>query len=117
MLHRVLVGVLALAAVLGLAVAARIAWVGYGPPAGAAATEAQTRFLDRAIADGAGTDMQRLFPEGDYFLRALSAMAEARTASPDLDAIRSLRDSLDRPESLVVFGSGMVPEHGIFQAG
>ena len=61
--------------------------------------------------------MQRLFPEGDYFLRALSAMAEARTASPDLDAIRSLRDSLDRPESVAVFGSGMVPEHGIFQAG
>ena len=31
--------------------------------------------------------------------------------------MRALRDSLDRPESVAVFGSGMVPEHGIFQAG
>ena len=62
--------------------------------------------------------MQQLFPEGDYFLRALTAMAEAaHRQSPDLDAVRALRDSLDRPESVAVFGSGMVPEHGIFQAG
>jgi len=116
-LRRVLVGLLALTAVLGLAVAARIGWVGYGPPAGTAVTGAQVRFLQRAIAAGAGERMQQLFPEGDYFLRALTAMAVARTATPDLDAVRALRDSLDRPESVAVFGSGMVPEHGIFQAG
>jgi hypothetical protein len=116
-LRRVLVGVLALAAVLGLAVAARIVWVGYGLPAGPSVAEAQTRFLQREIAAGAGAEMQRLFPEGDYFLRALTAMAEARSAPADLDAVRALRDSLDRPESVAVFGSGMVPEHGIFQAG
>jgi hypothetical protein len=116
-LRRVLVGVLALTAVLGLAVAARVVWVGYGTPGGTAVAEAQTRFLQRAIAGGAGQRMQQLFPEGDYFLRALTAMAEARTPTPDLDAVRALRDSLDRPESVAVFGSGMVPEHGIFQAG
>ena len=116
-LRRVLVGLLALAAVLGLAVALRITWVGYGPPPASRVAEAQTRFLQRAIADGAGDQMQQLFPEGDYFLRALTAMAEARTRRPDLAAVRALRDSLDRPESVAVFGSGMVPEHGIFQVG
>ena len=79
--------------------------------------EAQTRYLHRTLAAGAGAEMQALFPEGDFFLRALTAMAEVRTDSPDLAAARVLRDSLDRPESVAVFGSGMVPEHGIFQAG
>jgi hypothetical protein len=116
-LRQVLVGLLALAAVLGLAVALRITWVGYGPTPTGSTTQAQARFLQRAIAGGAGDQMQRLFPEGDYFLRALTAMAEARTPAADLDAVRVLRDSLDRPESVAVFGSGMVPEHGIFQAG
>ena len=117
MLRRVLVGLLAVAAVLGLAVAARIVGVGYGPPAGPSVAEAQTRYLHRSVAAGAGEEMQELFPEGDFFLRALTAMAEVRTDSPDLAAARALRDSLDRPESVAVFGSGMVPEHGIFQAG
>jgi hypothetical protein len=116
-LRRVLVGVLALAAAVGLAVAARIAWVGYGPPVQASTAEAQTRFLDRAVAEGAGAEMQQLFPEGDYFLRSLTAMAGVRSGSPDLDTVRRLRDSLDAPESVAVFGTGMVPEYGIFQAG
>ena len=60
MLRRVLVGVLALAAVLGLAVAGRIAWVGYGPPA-----------------ENAG-----LVPVGDAFL----AWARTRPPGPPLDA-------------------------------
>ena len=112
-----LVGLLGLAAVLGLAVAGRVVLVGYGPPPGAAAVPAQVRFLLSAVENGAGEDMQQLFPEGDYFLRALTAMAAARSPEPDLAAARVLRDSLDRPESVAVFGSGMVPEHGIFQAG
>ena len=61
--------------------------------------------------------MQELFPEGSYFLRALTALAEAGAPAGDVDLARELRDSLDRPESVAVFGSGMVPEHGIFQAG
>jgi hypothetical protein len=44
-------------------------------------------------------------------------MAAARTPSPELGTVRALRDSLDDPERVAVFGSGMVPEHGIFQAG
>lgn len=117
MLRRVLVGVLALLAVLGLALAGRIGWVGYGPVPATAAVDAQVRFLQRSVADGAGATMQQLFPEGDYFLRALTAMAAARAPEPDLATARALRDSLDTPESVAVFGSGMVPEHGIFAAG
>jgi len=61
--------------------------------------------------------MQRLFPEGSFFLRALTAAAETALPEPDLNRSRALRDSLDAPESVAVFGSGMVPEHGIFAAG
>ena len=117
MLRRVLVGLLAVVSALGLAVAGRIAWVGYGPPPGMSVSTAQVTFLQRSIAAGDGARMQQLFPEGDFFLRALTAMAAAHTSSADLRTVRALRDSLDTPESLAVFGSGMVPEHGIFQAG
>ena len=39
--------------------------------------------------------MQQLFPEGDFFLRALTAMAAARTPPVDVGSLRALRDSLD----------------------
>ena len=116
-LRRVLVGLLAVVSALSLAVAGRIAWVGYGPPPGASVTAAQVEFLQRSIAAGDGARMQRLFPEGDFFLRALTATAAARTPSADVARVRALRDSSDAPEQVAVFGSGMVPEHGIFQAG
>ena len=116
-LRRVLVGLLAVVSALSLAVAGRIAWVGYGPPPGASVTAAQVEFLQRSIAAGVGVRMQRLFPEGDFFLRALTATAAARTPSADVARVRALRDSSDAPEQVAVFGSGMVPEHGIFQAG
>jgi hypothetical protein len=116
-LRQVLLSLLAALAVLGLAMAGRVAWVGYGPQPGASVTADQVRFLHGSIAAGDGARMQQLFPEGDFFLRALTAMASARTPFPDLGAVRALRDSLDAPESVAVFGSGMVPEHGIFQAG
>ena len=117
MLRRILITLLAVLSALGLAVAGRVAWVGYGPPPGTSVSAPQVRFLQRAIDGGDGARMQRLFPEGDFFLRALTAMAAARTPSPDLGTVRALRDSLDDPERMAVFGSGMVPEHGIFQAG
>ena len=47
----------------------------------------------------------------------MTALAKARTDTPVHRSVRALRDSLNRPESVAVFGSGMVPEHGIFQAG
>ena len=102
---------------LGLAVAGRIVWIGYGPAPGTAVAAAQVKFLQRSIAAGDGARMQQLFPEGDFFLRALTALAAANTASADLEPVRALRDSLDDPDRVAVFGSGMVPEHGIFQAG
>lgn len=102
---------------LSLLVTGRVAYVAYGPTVGERAVPAQVRFLQSAIDSGAGLRMQQLFPEGAYFLTALTASAAARSAAPDLGAIRTLRDELDRPASVAVFGSGMVPEHGIFQAG
>lgn len=100
--------------IVSLVVAGRVAWVGYGPGPDADDLRAQVRFLGGAIDNGAGADMQQLFPEGDFFLSALTASAAAKT---DLELARTLRTRLDSPALVSTFGSGMVPEHGIFQAG
>jgi hypothetical protein len=63
-LRRVLVTLLAVISALGLAVAGRVAWVGYGAPPGESVSAAQVRFLQRAIDAGEGERMQQLFPEG-----------------------------------------------------
>ena len=99
-----------------VALAGRVAWVGYGPRDEAKLVRQQVQFLNGSLAAGGAARMQGLFPEGSYFLRALTASAAARTGT-GLDDVRRLRDSLDAPDSVAVFGSGMVPEHGIFQAG
>jgi hypothetical protein len=53
--------------------------------------------------------MQQLFPEGSFFLRALTASAATAGPDPDLDEARALRDGLDAPQSVAVFGSGWCP--------
>lgn len=108
---------LAVLAVPGIALAGRVGWVGYGPAPGPEELTGQLRFLEAALSRGEAERMQELFPEGSYFLRALTAMAETADPDGDLDLARRLLAGLDEPESVAVFGSGMVPEHGIFQAG
>lgn len=102
---------------IGLLVGAHVAHAAYGPQPGTNQLVAQTAFLEQALDDGAAADMQRLFPEGSYFLRALTASAAAGAYEDDHERLRALRDGLDAPDSVAVFGSGMTPEHGIFQAG
>ncbi len=114
---RLLGVLLAVAAAIGVSTAARLAVIGFGPVGGPSTVDAQLAHLRGTLARGADSDMQQLFPEGSYFLRALTAMAATRATAPDLAAVRALRDGLDDPESVAIFGSGMVPEHGIFQAG
>jgi hypothetical protein len=60
-LRRVILSLLAVLSALGLAVAGRVAWVGYGPPPGDSVSAAQVRFLQRSIAAGDGARMQRRF--------------------------------------------------------
>ncbi len=104
-------------ALVSLVLAARVGFIAYGPRPGAPQLAAQVRFLDAAIREGAGARMQQLFPEGDFFLTALTASAATAVPNPDLARVRQWRDQLDSPAAVAVFGSGMVPEHGIFQAG
>ncbi|HWJ53996.1 MAG TPA: hypothetical protein VNT24_11545, partial [Propionibacteriaceae bacterium] len=89
MLRRTLFSLLVVMSALGLVVAGRIVWIGFGPAPGTAVSAAQVRFLQRSIAAGDGARMQQLFPEGDFFLRALTAMAAANTPSADLDTERA----------------------------
>lgn len=70
--------------------------------------------------------MQGLFPEGEYFTRVLTGLAEAQVAtqlgadprSADyLARARTRLAAIETAQSLAVFGKGMVPDHGIFAAG
>lgn len=117
MTGRVLRGLGLAVVVLSLLIAGRIAYIAYGPTPGPRQLTAQVAFLAGAIDRGAGGRMQLLFPEGDYFLHALTAGASSAAAPVDLTAARAWRDHLDAPATVALFGSGMVPEHGIFQAG
>ncbi len=101
---------------LSLPVAGRIGVVAYAPPP-ADRVDAQVRYLSAALDHGAADRMQQLFPEGAFFTVALTAMAAARTPGADTGRARQLSERLETPELLATFGSGMVPEHGIFAAG
>ena len=77
MLRPVLIALLVPVALLGLIVAGRVSWVAYGPAPGAEELTGQLRFLEGSLVRGDAERMQELFPEGSYFLRALTALAEA----------------------------------------
>ncbi len=115
MAGRVLRVIAVLIMIISVVVAGRIAWVGYGPASGPGRVPAQVRFLQGSLAGGAEHRMQQLFPEGAYFLTALTASAAVGHAEPS--DVRVLRDRLDSPDLVATFGSGMAPDHGIFQAG
>jgi hypothetical protein len=108
---------LVLVAVVGFVLAGRTAYVGYGPEPADRVVADQVRFLDSALADGAAADMQQLFPEGTFFTTALTALAEARQPSPDVDTLRGRLAVLDAAGVAGPFGAGLTPEHGIFHAG
>lgn len=111
---RVLLGLLG---AVSLTLAGRVAYVGYGPSPGAATLTAQTRYLDAALAGGAGRRMQRLFPEGDFFTTVLTSLAQVRQPEIDLPGLRNRLAALDSPEMTEPFGRQLMPEHGIFHAG
>lgn len=93
---------------------ARLAWVVLSPPMADRELAAQVAFLDRAIIDGSATDMQRYFPEGQFFMHALTGLA-ATTSNPAL--AREQLAAMQEPEIAGRFGEGMSIEHGIFHAG
>lgn len=103
--------------IISLALLTRVGWSAYGPRPGPAQLEAQVRHLEESIDDGSPEEMQRLFPEGFFFMHALTGMSAAGTKAADAGRIRDHLSALDSPESTRVFGGGMVPEHGIFHAG
>ncbi|MFD3038329.1 hypothetical protein [Mycolicibacterium senegalense] len=124
MLTRARVVAATLATVLALVSLVHVLYIGFGPlPVRA---ERQLGFLDAALASGRDTEMQGLFPEGEYFTRALTGLAEAQVAtqlgadprSADyLARARTRLAAIETAQSLAVFGRGMVPDHGIFAAG
>ncbi|PEG60404.1 hypothetical protein H5U98_13825 [Mycolicibacterium boenickei] len=124
MLTRARVVAATLVAVLGLVSLVHVLYAGFGPLPDRA--ERQLGFLDAALASGRDTEMQGLFPEGEYFTRVLTGLAEAQVAARlgtgagsagYLDRARSRLAAIETLQSVAVFGSGMVPDHGIFAAG
>lgn len=88
-----------------------------------ALTRAQAGHLDAEIRAGAGAHMQQLFPEGEFFLIALTGLAAARTTqqvgpehSQSSIVTEALR-RLDEPRVTARFGAIPELEHGTFYRG
>lgn len=112
---QVLVGLLGLVALL---TSVQVLVGAYGPLPGERAQQSLVDALEREIADGADVRAQRLFPEGAYFSHVLTGIAQARLGGADNLARARVHLARTRsPDLLAGFGSGMVPEHGIFAAG
>lgn len=87
---------------------------------------AQVAFLDDAIADGAGARMQALFPEGEFFTVALTALAagnlalagddEAATRTA-IERLGTAAATIDAPAAVARFGDIPDLPHGTFQRG
>jgi hypothetical protein len=105
---------------LSLLAAGRVGWV-VAFPTGDGVRAEQLRFLGSALADGAGEDMQELFPEGYFFTHVLTGLAAAQPAAPgDADALRVARTALDAlgsPEGTAPFPATAEPAYGVFWSG
>lgn len=110
-------GVAGLLVVISLCLLTKVSWSAYGPRPGAGQLADQVRFLEGTLAEGSAEQMQQLFPEGYFFMHALTGLSAAGTESPDPERIREHLAALDSPAGTEVFGNGMEPEHGIFHAG
>jgi hypothetical protein len=106
--------------VVGVVVTGRIVGVAT-VPAGERVRVEQVRFLEGALAGGAGEEMQRLFPEGYFFTHVLTGLAAAQRAAPgDPDALRTARAALaalDSPAGRAPFPPDAKPPHGVFWSG
>lgn len=94
--YRLLVAVVAAAS---LAATAHVLWAGLGPVGGPGRVTAQLAFLDDALVGGAGAAAQQQFPEGEFFLTALPALAggyQALQPGADKDERTSALARLDR---------------------
>lgn len=88
---------------------------------------AQLRFIRTAIEEGADADMQKLFPEGRFFMNCLYGLAsvEAGLREPVgsekrrgwiAEARWALR-RVESPENKAVFNPRLQPAYGVFYAG
>ena len=84
----------------------------------------QLAFLRGALDDGAGHDMQALFPEGYFFTHALTGLAWtdlAATGHADRQAAitnaRWALERLDEPDGTAPFDRDLDPPYGVFHAG
>ena len=81
-------------------------------------------FVREALDEGAGPDMQALFPEGYFFTHALYGLTWLAVAQRDPglrdEALAEARWTLERlysPEGTAPFPTLAVPSHGVFHAG
>lgn len=84
--YRLLIALIAAASV---AATAHALWSGLGPAGGPSRVAAQLAFLDGAVAGGAGAAAQQQFPEGEFFLTTLPALA---------GGYQALREGTDQAE-------------------
>lgn len=90
---------------------------------------AQLAFLDGALANGAGEQMQQLFPEGFFFTAVLDGLAwvqvglaadEAGDEQGRTEALAGARSALallDGPSARAPFSAALTPRYGVFYVG
>ncbi|KGN35471.1 hypothetical protein [Knoellia subterranea] len=113
------------ALVLALAFGAvRTTWYAVGPPSESSRLRAQVTWLNDAVDDSAAERMQGLFPEGEVFTLALTALATARAAEQEgADRVRLTElvttrvGELSDPTVTAAYLPAGGLENGIFLAG
>lgn len=106
--------------VLSVLATARVIWVATVPTGDEVRAE-QVRFLEGALAGGAGAGMQQLFPEGYFFTHVLTGLAASQPAAPgDVDVLRVARAALAQLGSAAgraPFPPDAAPAYGVFWSG
>ena len=129
--RRIAAALLALAALAAAALTGTAAARAYTPsPLERSAAESaeaavpHLRYLGAALRDGAGADMQVLFPEGFVFSHALYGLAwmntaelEPKHAEQARDRARWALEQMESPQGRAPFPEGAAPESGVFHAG
>jgi hypothetical protein len=120
-MKRVLLGIISLALAFLLLLNVRL-----HRPGGPSTVQAQLRYLEGALGDGAAGEMQTLFPEGYVFTWSLYGLASARLAG-QLDArdthrahllaeTRRALAAIHSETGRSIFEPGMEPPYGAFYA-
>lgn len=109
---------LALVLVVALAGSLHVVVGAYGPRPDRAARQSLADALELEIDRGAAVAAQQQFPEGEFFSHVLTGIAQARLGG-EANLVRARGHLAAAREAGVLarFGTGLLPDHGVFAEG